>query len=145
MCATILIVDDDPPFRTLVRRIVEQHADLRLAGEAADGREAIQRTHELRPDLVLLDLVLPGVNGLEATRQIKIDYPAIKVIIVTVHTEEAYQRAADESGADAFLLKKTLMTALLPTIRSMLGLRGPPNPPQEVRISDAANPGTAGR
>jgi CheY-like chemotaxis protein len=71
MRATILTVDDQPLFRALMRRIAEQHTDLDVVGEAADGREAIQRTRELRPDLVLLDLVLPEVNGLEATQQIK--------------------------------------------------------------------------
>src|SRR5688572_33292150 len=91
MCATILIVDDDPQFGALMRRILEQHDDLRVVGEAADGREAIQCTHALRPDLVLLDLALPGANGLEATRQIKADHPAIKVTIVTVHTKDAYR------------------------------------------------------
>ena len=129
MCATILIVDDNPQFRALMRRILEQHADLRVVGEVRDGREALQRAHELLPDLVLLDLTLPGGDGLEATRQIKAHRPAIKVIIVTVHTEDAYRRAAEESGADAFLLKKTLMTTLLPTIRSMLSLRAPPKAP----------------
>ena len=73
--------------------------------------------------------MLPGGDGLEATRQLKAHHPAIKVIIVTVHTEDAYRRAAEESGADAFLLKKTLMTTLLPTIQSMLSLRAPPKAP----------------
>jgi DNA-binding NarL/FixJ family response regulator len=129
MPATLLIVDDQSLFRALMRRIVEQHTDLEVVGEAADRREAIQRTHELQPDLVLLDLVLPEVNGLEATQQIKAVHPASKVIIVTVHTEEAYRRAADESGADAVLLKKTLMTTLLPTSQSLLGLKESPNAP----------------
>jgi DNA-binding NarL/FixJ family response regulator len=119
MDATILIVDDNPRFRALLRQISGQHADFRVVGEAEDGREAILRTHELQPDLVLMDLILPQINGLEATRQIKATYPATKIIIVTVHTEDAYRRAAEASGADAFLLKKTLMTSLLPTMRDM--------------------------
>ena len=119
MCATILIVDDDQQFRTLMRQIPASYADLNVVGEAEDGAEAVRLTYELRPDLVLLDLAMPGVNGLEATRRIKAECPESQVIIVTVHTEDAYRRAAEDSGADAFLLKKTLMTVLLPTIRRM--------------------------
>src|SRR5262247_4441574 len=110
MGATILIVDDHSQLRALIRRLAAQEPDFHVVGEAEDGAEAIRLAHELRPDIVLLDLVMPGVNGLEAMRRIKAERPETKVIIVTVHTEEAYRRAAEAGGADAFLLKKTLMT-----------------------------------
>jgi DNA-binding NarL/FixJ family response regulator len=129
MGATILIVDDNPQLRTLIRRISAQEPDLYVVGEAGDGAEAIRLTHELRPDIVLLDLVMPQVDGLEALRRIKAEQPEIKVIIVTVHTEDAYRTAAEASGADAFLLKKTLMTVLLPTIRCMRSRMSPPHAP----------------
>lgn len=74
-----------------------------------------------------MDLVMPRVNGLEAMRRIKAERPETKVIIMTVHTEDAYRRAAEASGADAFLLKKTLMTALLATIRRVRSSMSPPN------------------
>jgi DNA-binding NarL/FixJ family response regulator len=64
---------------------------------------------------------MPGVSGLEALRWIKVQHPEIKVIIVSVHTEDAYRQAAEASGANAFLLKKTLVTDLLPTIRRLCG------------------------
>lgn len=126
MRTTILIVDDHARLRALIRRLAAQEPDLDVVGEAEDGAEAIRLTHKLRPDIVLLDLVMPRVNGLEAMRRIKAERPETKVIIVTVHTEEAYQRAAEASGADAFLLKKTLMTVLLPTIRRMRSSMSPP-------------------
>lgn len=127
MGATILIVDDNPRLRALIRRLATQNPALQVVGEAEDGAEAIRLNHELRPNIVLMDLVMPRVNGLEAMRRIKAERPETKVIIMTVHTEDAYRRAAEASGADAFLLKKTLMTALLATIRRVRSSMSPPN------------------
>jgi DNA-binding NarL/FixJ family response regulator len=126
MGVTILIVDDNSQLRALIRGIAAQAPDLHVVGEAEDGAEAIRLTHELQPDIVLLDLVMPRVNGLEALRRIKVERPDTKVIIVTVHSEDAYRRAAEDGGADAFLLKKTLLTVLLPTIQRMRRSMSPP-------------------
>jgi NarL family two-component system response regulator LiaR len=129
MGTSVLIIDDNSQLRALIRGIVSQEPDLHVAGEAEGGAEAIRLTHELWPDIVLLDLVMPGINGLEALQRIKAERPDTKVIIVTVHTEDAYRWAAEDRGADAFLVKKTLMTALLPTIRRMRGSAAPPDAP----------------
>jgi DNA-binding NarL/FixJ family response regulator len=126
MRTTILIVDDNSRLRALIRRITIQKPALQVVGEAEDGAEAIRFTHLLRPDIVLMDLVMPLVNGLEAMRRIKVEHPETKVIIMTVHTEDAYRRTAEANGADAFLLKKTLMTTLLPTIRRVCSCMSPP-------------------
>ena len=123
---TILIVDDHAQFRALMREVVATESDLHVVGEAADGAEAIRLAQELRPDIMLLDLALPRVSGLEVLRWTKAERPEIKVIIVTVHDEEAYRQAAEASGADAFLLKKTLGTALLPTTQRLRGSLPPP-------------------
>ena len=121
MGATILIVDDHAQLRALMREIVAEASDLHVVGEAADGAEAMRLVQALRPAIVLLDLVMPQVNGLEVLQWIKAERPETKVIIVTVHDEDAYRQAAEASGADAFLLKKTLVTDLLPTIRRLCG------------------------
>jgi DNA-binding NarL/FixJ family response regulator len=121
MEVTVLIVDDNAQLRALMREIVAEASDLQVVGEAADGAEAMQLVQALRPAIVLLDLIMPQVNGLEVLRWIKVEHPETKVIIVTVHDEDAYRQAAEASGADAFLLKKTLVTDLLPTIRRLCG------------------------
>jgi DNA-binding NarL/FixJ family response regulator len=136
MTATILIVDDNAPLRALMREIVAEESDRHVVGEAADGVEAMRLAQELRPDIMLLDLVMPRVNGLEVLRWVKTERPEIKVIIVTVHDEDAYRQAAAASGADAFLLKKTLGTVLLPTIQRLCGSLAPPQTSQ-----DRAQPG----
>ena len=116
MAATILIVDDHAGMRALLRGLVAQEPDLALVGEAADGEEALHLVHTLQPDIILLDLVMPRVSGLEALRRIKADRPHTMVILLTVYTDDAYRQAAIASGADALLLKKTLVAVLLPTI-----------------------------
>jgi DNA-binding NarL/FixJ family response regulator len=129
MGTTILIVDDNPRLREMIRRISTREPDLHVVGEAGDGAEAIRLAQMLRPDIVLMDLVMPRVNGLEAMRRIKMERPETKVIIITMHTEDAYRRTAEANGTDAFLLKKTLMTALLPAIQSVRSSMSPPSTP----------------
>ena len=131
MAVTILIVDDNAQLRAFLREIVAEESDLHVVGEAADGAEAMRLAQALRPDIMLLDLIMPGVNGLEVLRWSKAEHPEIKVIIVTVHDEDAYRQAAEASGADAFLLKKTLVTVLLPTIQCLRGSLAPPQPSQD--------------
>ena len=124
----ILLVEDNPgDARLTLEAFREARAPSRLS-HVVNGVQALEflrrvgiHAEAARPDLILLDLVMPRVNGLEALRWIKAEHPEIKVIIVTVHSEDAYRQAAEASGADAFLLKKTLGTMLLPTIRRLCG------------------------
>jgi DNA-binding NarL/FixJ family response regulator len=114
---TVLIVDDDPRMRAYIRDILGTESGVRVLGEARDGEEAIQLTQQLRPGVVLMDLGMPRMGGLDALRRTKREMPWTKVIMVTVHGEDAYRRAALALGADAFIVKKRLQGELLPALR----------------------------
>jgi len=120
MGTTILTADDDQRFLEIVKCHLEKDPDLSIVGQATDGEQAIRLARELQPDVVLMDISMPRLNGLEATRRIKAEQPNTKVVIVTIHDEEPYRKAAAESNADSFLCKKTLCTTLLPTIRQVM-------------------------
>jgi len=115
-----LLVDDDEGFRATVRRLLEQRVDAQVLGEAANGEEAIRLTYDLRPDVVLMDLAMPRMSGLEATRRLKTRLPDLAVVILTVHDEEVYRRTALAAGATGFLQKKTLGVDLWPTVVRIL-------------------------
>jgi DNA-binding NarL/FixJ family response regulator len=121
MSAKILAVDDDRDFRGVLRGLLTEDPCLQLVGEAEDGDEAVRSTRELDPDIVLMDITMPRVNGLDASREIKSFRPETKVIMLTIHSENEYKPVALQSGADAFIAKKRLGSELLPTIHRLLG------------------------
>ena len=112
----ILIVDDHEIVRRGIRALVEGHPGWEICGEAADGREAVEKAAELRPDIVLLDVGMPNLNGLDAARQILAAQPHTRVLILTMHESEELVREVLEIGARGFLLKtdaaKDLVTAV---------------------------------
>ncbi len=120
MPTTILIVDDNQGVRNVLTRILQKGQEFMVVGEAEDGSEALELARALSPDLILMDLAMPRVNGLEATRRIKVERPGTKVIILTRYEEDAYRQAATQSGADAFLSKGTRLAELLATIRQVV-------------------------
>jgi len=114
----ILIVDDQPRARRSLRALLSTWPRAAAIGEAGNGREALQLTAELRPDLVLMDVRMPEMDGLEATRQIKAEWPQVKVILLSIYTE--HRDAALAAGADAFVGKGEASEQLLPLLAAVL-------------------------
>ena len=120
----LLYVEDNEMNRDMLSRRLSRRGFEVLVAE--NGQSGVMMTASEKPDIVLMDFVMPLVNGVEAMRRIKVEHPETKVIIMTVHTEDAYRRTAEANGADAFLLKKTFMSTLLPTIRRVCRCMSPP-------------------
>ncbi len=101
----VLIVDDQEPFRSAARMVVEMSDGFEVAGEAESGEEGIDLAVELKPDLVLMDVYLPGIDGLEATRRITAVEAAPRVLVMSTHESEEFAEAALAAGAIAFVPK----------------------------------------
>jgi DNA-binding NarL/FixJ family response regulator len=114
-----LIVDDDASFRRRVKEFLASEPDIEVVGEAADGQEGIFKARELQPDVVLMDVRMPGTNGISATRQLKDEMPELKVIVLTIYDLEEYREAAKASGASGYVIKKSLIEELVPAIRGV--------------------------
>ena len=118
MSTRILIADDDQLVRTGLRMMIETQADLEVVGEADDGRQAVQMAQQLRPDVVLMDIRMPEIDGIEATRQIVAgDDDGPRVLILTTFELDEYVYEAVRAGASGFLLKRTPPEDLLDGLR----------------------------
>ncbi len=115
---SVLLVDDHPVVIEGLRKLLTAAGDIDVTGEAHDAAEAIEQARKLRPDVILLDLRMPGASGVQATRRLReLDSPAA-VIILTSYGDQAYVRQALEAGADGYLLKSTGPDQLLTSIRA---------------------------
>jgi DNA-binding NarL/FixJ family response regulator len=122
----VLIADDHRDFRRIVHQFLNRLPNVSVVGEATNGGEAIEKVKELFPDVVLMDIAMPQMNGLEATRIIKQRWPKTKVLIATTHDEPLYRMQALEAKADGFILKGSLKHSLEATF----GISKPQNPIQ---------------
>ena len=116
---TILLAEDHTIVREGFRKMLELEADIKIVGEAPDGRQAMAMIKKLKPTVVLMDIAMPLLNGLEATRQILKDFPATKILILSAHADDAYVSSATESGAVGFLLKHTSAHEVCRAIREV--------------------------
>jgi two-component system, NarL family, response regulator NreC len=117
----VLVVDDFEPWRHQVRSILGARPELRVIAEAADGLEAVQTAAELKPDLILLDIGLPGIDGLEAANRICQLAPGTKIIFVTQNTDKDMVQAAFSNGAQGYVVKTDAASELLAAVAAVLG------------------------
>lgn len=116
----ILIVDDHPALREGLKTLLYIQPNFDVVGEAADGLEALNYVDQLRPDLVLMDISMPRMDGLAATREIKKNRPGTKVLVFTIHETAEYLTAAHKAGADGYLLKDSSRDELIQSIEYIL-------------------------
>jgi len=114
---TVLLADDHTMVREGFRKLLEAEDDLQVVGEAKNGRQAVAMTRKLRPAVVVMDIAMPVLNGLEATRQIHKAQPQVKVLVVSAHSDDAYVEQAIALGAVGFLLKQSSSHELSKAIR----------------------------
>lgn len=119
MTLTLLLADDHQIVRQGLRAILEVEPDLTLVGEAAKGEEAVQLVEKLQPDVLVLDLMLPDVNGLEVTRRVSAKSPRTRIVILSMHANEAYIVEALRAGATAYVLKESSATELVQAIHEV--------------------------
>lgn len=115
----VLIVDDHAVVRDGIRAMLGIHDDIEVVGDAAEGREAIEKARELVPDVVIMDIAMPGMDGFEATRRILKENPKTKVLILTQHDNKEYILAAIKAGATGYVPKRALGSELVSAVRAI--------------------------
>ena len=116
----ILLADDHVVLRSGLRLLLDAQPDFKVVGEASDGREALKLAADLKPDLILLDLTMPGLSGMEALPALRKAAPAARVLILTMHDDEGYLKQALRNGASGYVLKKAADSELIAAARAVL-------------------------
>src|SRR5213593_203698 len=116
---TLLLADDHTVVRQGLRALLQAEPDIQIAGEADTGRQAVQLAKSLKPDVVVMDIAMPGLNGLEATRQILKLAPNTRVLILSSYSDDEYVHQSTEAGAAGYLLKQAAVTDLVKAIREV--------------------------
>jgi two-component system, NarL family, nitrate/nitrite response regulator NarL len=121
----VLVADDHPLFRKGVASLLSEEPGFEVIGEASNGQEAIEKARDLMPDVILMDVSMPGVNGLEATQRIKQEIPYVRIVILTVSDEDQNLFEAIKHGAQGYLLKKIDPQTLFRTLRGAMAGEAP--------------------
>ncbi|MGK5685037.1 response regulator transcription factor [Actinoplanes sp. URMC 104] len=139
----IVLADDEAMIRAGLRMLLEAQSDLQVVGEAADGLDAVQVVRRTRPDVVLIDIRMPRLDGIEAARRIIAELPATKVLVLTTFDEDEHVQAAVRAGVNGFLLKVSPPEQLLAAVRAVAAGNGLLDPAVTLRVlrSLAAAPG----
>jgi DNA-binding NarL/FixJ family response regulator len=114
---TVLIVDNSWEFRHLLKRLLRSSPEIEIIGEAENGREALNLTRQLKPDVVIMDVRMPRMNGLESTRLLKEEMPTTEVIVLSLHDIEEYREEALANGACSYIIKRNMVNDLIPAIQ----------------------------
>lgn len=109
----VLLADNNLIFRQTIKELLVSQGQIEIVGEAEDGWQAVQKARELQPQVILMDIRMPKMNGLKATRRIKKEFPSIGIIILTLYDNLEYQTEAEKLGADGYLPKRALSAASL--------------------------------
>jgi DNA-binding NarL/FixJ family response regulator len=115
----VVLADDHAVVRKGIREFLEEDGDIQVVGEAADGAQAVALVTEQQPDLAVLDVQMPGMTGIEATRQIKAEHPAVRVLILTAYDDDPYIFALLQAGASGYILKTADSSELLRAVRAV--------------------------
>ncbi|MBT4398888.1 MAG: response regulator transcription factor [Bacteroidetes bacterium] len=119
MSIKVLLTDDHKILREGLISLLKKQRDIELIGEAEDGREAVRKTLELKPDVVIMDIGMPELNGIEATKQIKADLPEVKVIALSIHSDKRFVKGMLKAGALGYLLKDSAFKELVKAINAV--------------------------
>jgi len=117
----LLIADDHPPFREGLSRLLEEEPDMEVVATSADGEEAVSLAKQLRPDVVIIDVAMPKLNGIEAAKQIKAACPETAILMVSAYGYESYLLASLQAGASGYMLKSSPLRELANAVRSVHG------------------------
>ena len=120
MAAKILLADDHAIIRQGLRSLLEKQPDIEVVGEVADGRKAIELARELKPDIVIMDITMPNLNGIDAARKIVGKSSGTKVIALSMHSSKRFVTEMLKAGASGYILKEALFNELLEAIRAVL-------------------------
>ena len=133
---TIILADDHPVVRQGLAALLQSQADFQIVGQAGDGIETMDLVERLRPQALVLDLMMPGLNGLEVTRRVRQHSPGTRIVMLSMHADESYVLEALAAGATAYVLKKSTASDLVQAIHEAIAGRGFLSPPLADRFPE---------